>query len=309
MLIFYIVICVLVALLIGAGGFILWGVNYSCKRGDQTVYELKGEYADKMKAGIEWINAKEKESVTIKSHDGLNLSGMYIDNDKTDVMLILFHGYRSGPVRDFSGAAKLYYDLGYSMLLVDHRAHGKSEGKYITYGAMERFDCRDWCMYAKERFPEKKVIIDGISMGGSTVLMAAGVDLPDNVKGIIADCGYSSPYEIIGKVAGDMGYPSKLVMPILRRAIKLIAGFDPKECSTVDAMKNNSIPVLFVHGKADTFVPYQMTVAAYEACKAEKTLILVENADHGVSFFVEHERLVKALIKFIDVCTGGSVNE
>lgn len=298
--VFYVILALLAALTVGVCGFILWGVNFSCKRGKPSVYKLTGEFADRMKEGIDWTNAKEKESVSIKSHDGLNLSGVYIDNDKTDILFILFHGYRSGAVHDFSGAVRFYYDRGYSILLVDQRSHGMSEGKYITYGARERFDCRDWCRYAKERFPEKKVFIDGISMGASTVLMASGLDLPDNVVGVIADCGYTSPYEIISKVAAEMGYPVKIVMPVLSSAIKLIAGFDPKGCSTLDAMEKNTLPVLLVHGKADSFVPYEMSVRTYDACRAPKTLLIVDNADHGVSFFVDNEKVVKVLSDFIN---------
>ena len=299
MLILYIALPIVAALIIGICGFILWGVNFSCRRGKPSVYKLNGEFAEKMQAGIDWTNAKEKETVTIKSHDGLSLSGIYIDNDKSDVLFILFHGYRSGAVHDFSGAVKFYYDKGYSILLVDQRSHGKSEGKYITYGARERYDCLGWCNYALDRFPEKKVFIDGISMGASTVLMASGLGLPSNVVGIIADSGYTSPYEIIGKVASEMGYPEKIVMPVLAVAMKLIAGFDPRECSTVKAMETNTLPVLLVHGRADSFVPYQMSEQTYDACRSEKKLLIVDNADHGVSFFVDNERVVAILNEFI----------
>lgn len=301
-------ICVVAAaaalILVALTAFLIWAVNFSCKRGKKTTYEVKGEYAEQMQRGIDFYNSADKEFFTIRIRDDLSLSAAYIDNDKTDVVIILLHGYRSNVVYDFSGALELYHKLGFSILMPDQRSHGKSEGKYITYGIKERFDCVSWCEFAAEHFKNKRIILDGISMGATTVLMASAEHLPNNVLGIIADSGFTSPYDIIGKVAADMGYPKRLVMPVLRLGIRLLAGFDPKELSTTDALKKNNIPLLLVHGKADTFVPYQMTVESYNAANSRKRLVLTEKADHGLSFFVEHDRVLGELIDFFEECTG-----
>lgn len=308
-MVFYIISAVVLLIVAALAAFLIWAVDFSCKRGKSTTYEVKGEYAEQMQKGIDFYNSLEKEDYTIKSRDGLSLSATYIDNDKTDVLIILFHGYRSNVVYDFSGALKLYHDLGFSILMPDQRSHGKSEGKYITYGIKERFDCVSWCEFAAEQFKNKRIILDGISMGATTVLMASGENLPENVVGIIADSGFTSPYEIIGKVAADMGYPRNVIMPILRFAIRLFARFDPKELSTVEALQKNRIPLLLVHGKADTFVPYEMTVEAYNAANATKRLVLTEEADHGLSFFVEHDRVMAELVGFFEEVTKLRLSE
>ena len=299
MIAFYIILGVLFVLICILCGFLLWGVNFSSKRGKSVDVIGDGPFSDIMRKGVAWVEAMPKSEVSIMSHDGLSLHGHLIENDRTDVMFILFHGYRSSSFHDFSGAVKMYYEMGFSVLLPDQRSHKKSEGKYITYGVRERYDCRDWCRFVKEKYPDKRVIIDGISMGAATVLMACGLELPDNVKGVIADSGYTSPYEIISKVADDMKYPSRLVMPWLNLALTALAGFNAKACDAREAVKNTELPILIVHGKADGFVPYEMSVEIYEACKTHARILLVENADHGLSFLVDNEGVTAVLKEFI----------
>ncbi len=305
MLAFWITAAVIVVAMAVIVGFLLWGVGFSCERGKSEVKLSESKYKDYIKEGLVWIDAIPKKEVVIKSYDGLTLAGRIIENDKTDIIMALFHGYRSAADHDFSVVVREYYELGHSVLLVDQRSHGKSEGKYITYGTKERFDCRDWCQYLKDTYPDKRVVLDGISMGATTVLLASGIGLPDNVIGIIADCGFTSPYEIISKVAGDMKYPEMIVMPLLRQAIRAVADFDPKECNTCDALKKNTLPLIMVHGADDSFVPCEMSKRAYEACASPKKLIVVEGADHGMSYMVDHERVDGELRAFLNAVSNG----
>lgn len=300
-----IAIIIILALIITAVGFLIWGFRYACARGkganinDVDVGFNLSKYDDVIKPGIQWTLDKGGRFVSIESYDGLKLSARYIENDKSDVAMVLFHGYRSVAENDFSVAVRNYYEMGYSVLLCDQRAHGRSEGKYITYGVRERFDCVSWCRYAVNILGKKRIILGGMSMGTTTVLLAASLGLPENVVGITADCGFSSPWEIISNFIRGMKLPPKLIMPILNLCFKKFAGFDAYCCSTCDSMRENTkIPVLFIHGEADGFVPCEMTLRAYEACNAKKWLVTIPEADHGLSYLVDREKVDKALCTF-----------
>lgn len=198
----------------------------------------KGEQYDKlherMTATVDAAVSIPFEDVYIRSHDGLRLRGRYYETSPGAPVQILFHGYRSNAVRDFSGGLRLALNSGCNALLVDQRAHGGSEGKHLGFGVLERRDCLDWIEYVNKRCGSGvPIVLVGVSMGAATVLMAAGLELPDNVVGVIADCGYTSPKEIICKVAVDMKLPSRLLYPLVRLGARLFAGFDPNECSAV----------------------------------------------------------------------------
>ena len=254
------------------------------------------EHKRKIEDGIAWFEAQIKEDIYIESYDGLKLHSVYVKSvSESDKLIIMFHGYRSS-YKDFACAFEYYSKLGFDMIVVDQRAHGKSEGKIISYGVKERFDVVSWVEYAKERFGNDiDIFIDGISMGASTVMMAA--DKVKGIKGIIADCGYTSPKEIIMCVAKSMGVPKIFVYPVGLMA-RIFGRFD-YSYSTKEALANTSIPIILVHGLEDDFVPSYMTEENYNSCASVKTMILVENAIHGYSFLVDELRVKAALEKFI----------
>ena len=161
------------------------------------------------------------------------------------------------------------------MLLVDQRAHGNSEGKIISMGINERFDCVEWCKYVENKYPNADITLCGISMGATTVLMASALELPKNVRAIIADCGFTDPYEIVKKIARDMKLPFTFIYPAMNCWAKLIGGFSMKEFSTIEAMEKNTRPILIIHGTGDNFVPHEMTVKYDEACTTKKKLMLL----------------------------------
>ena len=213
----------------------------------------------------------------------------------------MFHGYRSIAENDFAGIFSYYYELGYNILLVDQRAHGRSEGKYITFGIKERFDCLNWCEYIDNTFPQlDEIILGGISMGATTVLLATGLNLPDKVKGIIADCGFTSPKEIISKVvASRFGINADVLLPLVNILCKYIASFDIYECSVNEAMKNNKLPILFIHGTSDDFVPSKMSKENFEACQAEKKLVLTDCVMHGVACLQDKITVRREIKRFL----------
>ncbi len=289
-----------------AVGFLLWGVSYSSGRGKgASIEEIESDFSENLRDsrisdGIAYARALPYRTVSMKSHDGLTLSARYIENDTSDKVMILMHGYRSHGLNDFSVIVKVYYEMGFSVLIPDQRAHGRSEGKFITFGVRERFDCAGWARLCENELGKKRILLDGISMGGTTVLLATECGLPRSVKGIIADCSFTTPNEIISRYVDGMKLPSGPIVPLLNVFLKSIAGYDAYSVSTVEAMKKNTdFPVIFVHGEADGFVPCEMSLRAYEACAARKVLVTVPEADHGMSYLTDTEMVEGELRKFI----------
>lgn len=194
------------------------------------------------------------------------------------------------------GAVQRSFAVGHSALLVDLRCHGRSDGHIITFGLRESEDVPLWIEEVRRRFgADHPVMISGVSMGAATVMMAAGRPLPENVVGVLADCGYTSPKEIIQKVTVDMKLPPKLAWPFIKLGAKLFGRFDLEETSPIEAMKVCTLPVIFAHGEADDFVPCDMSRRNYEACAAPKRLITVPGAGHGLAYPADPDSYLNAL--------------
>ncbi|MBR3966724.1 MAG: dienelactone hydrolase family protein [Clostridia bacterium] len=248
----------------------------------------------------EEMKARDWEKVHISSRDGVRLAAIYYHISDEAPLHIQFHGYRGTPYRDFCGGNKLAIDMGHNTLVVFQRAHLESEGHTISFGIKERFDCLDWINYAVDRFGEdKKIIISGLSMGAATVIMAAAEPLPRNVRGIIADCPYSSPKEIILKVCAGMGLPPLLCYPLIYCGALIFGGFKLTECDAVRGAKNAKIPILLLHGEDDDFVPLEMSRKIAEANPEMVRLHTFEGAGHGLSYMVSCERYTKLTEDFI----------
>ena len=244
------------------------------------------------------------EEVTITSYDGLKLYGKYYHQSDSAPLAILFHGYRSASAeRDFCGGMKLCRDKGFNVLLVDERAQGRSEGRAITFGIKERYDCLSWAEYASKRFgKDKPVFLVGVSMGAATVTMASSLPLPENVAGIAADSGYSSPSVIIKEVIKQRHLPLHITYFLARLGAKLYGGFDLEECSSSEALKNCKVPVLFIHGEGDDFVPCYMSRENYDSCSSEKLLLTVPKAIHGMSYFLDMDKYSETFDSFVTKC-------
>ena len=263
------------------------------------IYE---EFRDDMIRWQDSIREMKGETVEIRSRDGLLLRGRYYEYEKGAPVEILFHGYRGGAVRDLCGGVERCFTLKRNALIVSQRAHGDSEGHAITFGYKERFDCLDWIDYVVSRFgKDRKILITGLSMGASTVLMASGEDLPDNVVCVLADCGYSSTKAIIQKKMREMGLPIWFFYPFVRLGGIIFAGFDPNKCEPIEAVKRSKTPILFVHGDADDFVPFEMSQEMFDACPAPKAFFIAKGAGHGLAFPKDQEGYYKAVIDFESV--------
>ena len=264
---------------------------------DNSIY---APFKDEMMKCANDFLAAGPEDVYTTSFDGLTLHGYYLPAEGAKKTVLFFHGYTSHALKDFSLIFPFYRRRGFNILTVDQRAHGTSEGNYMGFGVLERRDVLSWVEFINRR-SEQTILLHGISMGASTVLMASGSPLPENVIGIAADCGFTSPYDILAHVGRQYFHlPPFPLLPLANIVSKQKAGYSFKEYSTLDAMKTNRLPVLFIHGEDDTFVPASMSKATYDACTAKKRLFLVKGAEHGLSYTVDPEKCEKELGEFLD---------
>jgi len=248
---------------------------------------------------IDNLSERAYERIEIKAHDGRLLSGRYYHNRDGAPLEIMFHGYKSTPIRDFSGGFDEAFCAGHNVILVDQRGHGGSYGKTITFGIKERRDCVDWVNYAVARFGSGvKILLVGISMGAATVLYASELELAPEVRGIVADCPYSSPELIIKKTAGEMGFPPNLVFPFIRLGGIIFGGFDVMERTPLDAVKNARLPLLLIHGDTDSFVPCDMSRELATAYAADVCFAVFEGAEHGLSYLVDTEKYSSLVKEF-----------
>lgn len=255
----------------------------------------------------EYIISKHPVQKEITSFDGLKLRGLLLTHGKNDKKFaVLVHGYQCNGRDEMSHLARHYYDdLGFACLIPDDRAHGKSEGKYIGFGYLDHFDVLSWCDYLVKNFGEDiEITLHGISMGAATVMMAAGsAKTPRQLRGVIEDCGYNDMDEEIQCNIRDM---TKMKLSLIRNAASLVcklkAGYAFKEASPREFLKNASVPILFVHGTADTFVPTYMGKELYEGYRGEKELFLVEGARHARSYYIAREAYNAKMDGFIGKC-------
>ena len=248
------------------------------------------------------------ETVFVESEDGLRLFGRYYHSKDGAPVVIAMHGYRGTPFRDFSGGSEFYFSSGMNLLLIEQRAHCRSEGHVISFGIKERFDCLKWIDFVRDRFgAETPVILTGISMGAATVLMASELDLPGNVKGIVADCPYTTPKAIIRKICDERYIPADLAYPFLWLGARLFGGFDLTEAGAVEAVKKAKVPILLIHGEDDNFVPCAMGREIAEANPDLIELHTFPGAGHGLSFLVDRPRYEAVVGAFINkVLSPGS---
>lgn len=249
-------------------------------------------------AAITEFRSVPSERVSITSDDGLKLTGHYYHVKDGAPLEIQCHGYKGNAIRDFCGNWKIAADSGRNVLLIDERAHGDSEGHTITFGILERTDVLNWIKYAGERFGNVPILLSGVSMGAATVLMTASMDLPENVKGIIADCPYDAPSNIIKKVLGtDMGMPVKFVYPLIRLGGMLYGKFNLDAASPVEAVKETKVPILLIHGDDDRFVPYDMSCSIHAANPDMIEFHTIHGAGHAMNYAAapdEYTEIVKA---------------
>lgn len=273
----------------------------------------KREKTQKM-AGTNWDayiphirECKEKlaqcpqEDMYITSNDGLKLHATYFPQEGSKKVVICFHGYTSEGLNDYSTLAIFYQKHGYNLLIVDERAHGKSEGKYIGFGCLDRHDAKLWIEQMVKKLGEDcKILLHGDSMGGATVLMTTGLELPSQVKAAVADCPFTSAWEVFSSVLKNMYHlPPFPIMQISNWMVKRNAGYELDECNARREVAKSKIPILFIHGDSDTFVPCTMSKEMYDACTTEKKLVMIQGAGHVESCYRDAELYHGTIEEFI----------
>lgn len=265
---------------------------------DEKIKGYEDSLLAKIKEKCDKLISHKCDEIDIKSYDGTILHGYYYHSTNPKAIAILFHGYKSSPFISNGIFGGELIDKGFDVLCVSQRAHGKSGGKYITFGFKERYDCKAWCNYISEMHKDMPILLEGISLGGATVCMASDLGL-GNVKMIIDDCGFTTPYEIQSFVCHSLKVPSKLIMFFFSIFYKLFAKVDIRKSDSRKALSNTNIPVLFIHGTHDPLVPYYMGVENYNACSSKKELVSVEFAGHGMSYIIDKDKCNEALSRWI----------
>lgn len=241
------------------------------------------------------------ETVHIVSYDDTPLTGHLFRVENAKRVILAMHGWRSGWAKDFAMVADFFRQNDCTVLYAEQRGQGESGGEYMGFGMVERFDCLEWVRWLNANgFAEMPIYLSGISMGASTVLMAAGFEeLPENVVGITADCGFTSAKAIWKHISEN-----NLRLPYCRREkhVDILCrkrlDMDSDAYTTLDAMAVCKTPIFFIHGEADTFVPVEMTMENYEACQAPKKLLIVPEANHGLSYVYDREGYEAAIKAF-----------
>lgn len=249
-----------------------------------------------------WMTKHEVEEIRITSHDGLQLEATYIPQAvPSNKVAILVHGY-AGSRLDMLSYGRIYADkCGMNLLMPDNRGHGKSEGDYIGFGWHDRLDIIEWITYIMNRVgPDAEIILHGVSMGGATVLMVSGEELPPQVKGIVSDCAYTSAKEQLAyqlKVMYKLpSFPLLYTTDLLARKR---AGYSFQDASAIKQVQKAKVPILFIHGDADTFVPTEMVHKLFEACESKKELYIVPTAEHAQSILVDRVGYTNKVCSFL----------
>ncbi len=248
---------------------------------------------------LDELDAKPYKAVSTISTDGKKLFSRLYESNDTSTVIIQMHGYRGHAIKDFCGSSFYWFKKGKTVLLPDQRAHENSKSNTITFGIKERYDVLCWInLIIKLYGKDVKIILSGISMGAATVLMASQLDLPHNVLGIIADCPYTTPPDIIKKVAAERGFNPKFIYPLIRLSALIFTFTDIEKASPMQAIKHTKLPILFIHGDDDRFVPYQMGKELYDSYNGPKKFLTVENAGHAFAYFFDTPKYENALDEF-----------
>ena len=258
-----------------------------------------------LETGCEWFDNTDKEKITIWSEEfKKNLHADFFKSTTgSNVYVICIHGYTSSP-RKMGIYAKQFHEWGYNVLMPSLRGHADSEEEFVSMGWYDRLDVVSWINYLVETYPDCKIILHGVSMGAATTMMTLGEELPDNVKLAIEDCGYTNVWDILKHKMAQMKVPEFPFLYSSDRINKLQEKFSFKEASCTEQLKKSKTPTLFIHGEADTFVPYEMLQIVYDACPVEKDILSIPDAPHARSVCAHPELYWPKVEEFIKKYIG-----
>ena len=278
---------ILLTLFIGVSslvGVLFYNLALNANYSKDIIY---AEYNDEnLNDAQKWLEEKSNYSDKyIESYDKLQLHS-YVVTQNSNKWAIVVHGY-GGSGKLMSDKSKYFYDMGYNVLIPDLRGHGKSEGDYIGMGWKDRLDIISWINFIIKENPNAEIVLHGTSMGAATVLMTSGENLPSNVKAIVADCAYTSAWdEFSYQLETYLKVPSYYILNVTNMVTKLKAGYSLKEASALECVKKATVPILFIHGDKDKFVPYSMMDKLYDATNSPKEKLTIDGGEHANSDLV-----------------------
>ena len=278
---------ILLTLFIGVSslvGVLFYNLALNANYSKDIIY---AEYNDEnLNDAQKWLEEKSNYSGKyIESYDKLQLHS-YVVTQNSNKWAIVVHGY-GGSGKLMSDKSKYFYDMGYNVLIPDLRGHGKSEGDYIGMGWKDRLDIISWINFIIKENPNAEIVLHGTSMGAATVLMTSGENLPSNVKAIVADCAYTSAWdEFSYQLETYLKVPSYYILNVTNMVTKLKAGYSLKEASALECVKKATVPILYIHGDKDKFVPYSMMDKLYDATNSPKEKLTIEGGEHANSDLV-----------------------
>lgn len=295
-----IILVLICFLIIGCVSFYIGNYLYDYTlnpRSSKNIFEYVDVDENKNKEAHEWL-LENSENITMTSEDHLKLNGYYIDQD-SDICVIMIHGYRVDSASLISPIKKIKKQ-NYNILAIDLRGHGKSEGDYIGMGWDERKDVLKWIDYLITKNPRLSIFLYGISMGGATVMNVSGEKLPHQVKGIIEDCGYTDVWNVF-KEHIDMNETKSEIFLRMASLVTLIrAGYRLEDVQPIEQVKKSKVPLLFIHGDEDNFIPSEMVYQLYHATKCEKELLVVKGAGHADSYSKDPQIYYRTIYHFIE---------
>ena len=287
---------------VGCGfGFYAMIVNPKSSSAGKSDDELT-DYERTVRREEKVLRAMPNQEVSIVTFDNLTLRGNFIRAEgESKITMLCLHGYTSNGYAEFSMRAQAYLKSGYNVLLVNHRNHGPSDGKYVGFATLDRLDALKWLALIDELVPGGEIFITGVSMGGATAMQCADLDLPKSVKGIIEDCGFTNcEEEFAWRAKKVAGFAPKLTLKGIGLYMKIFAGYGLKDSCSLKSCQNAKVPMMFIHGNVDKVVPYEMGIACYEACVTEKEFVEFDNCEHAQAFYHDSELYINAVNRFID---------
>lgn len=273
--------------------------NLFKKKGALSRITKSDDFVSLLSDKSNFLRERNTEKVEIIGYCGVRLAGHILHSTSPRRLVIAVHGWRGSWCRDFGIISEFWLSTDTTVLYVEQRGQQGSGGDSITFGLCERFDIKEWVSWAEKRFPDIPIYLCGVSMGASSVLMSSSLGLPHRVHGIIADSGFTSPVEIWRHVIGrKLHLPYALYSRAADRECVKRTGQSADSCSTLTALSHCSIPVLFIHGEEDSFVPIEMTYRNYYACPSPKRLFVVPGANHCMSYYVDPAGYEKEMVSF-----------
>ena len=240
----------------------------------------------------EWLDSMETNGVlrdtSIVTSDGLVKHAFYAEAPaRSSRTAIIVHGYFSTPYKMMMLGNFYREQMGWNILIPHMEYHGLSEGQDIQMGWFDRIDVKEWADVAHRRFSDTLQVIHGISMGGATVMMLSGDDdLPPYIRGMVEDCGYTSVWDEFKYQAKQMFHiPAWPVLYSMEKVCRRKYGWDFHEASSVEQLRHSTLPMLFIHGDADDFVPAEMARTNFDAkTQGYKELWMAEGSPHAMSW-------------------------